>query len=613
MSTPSFKAVLFIGDTSVRAFRATKSGWETVEGEFTLENAAEQLQEVVQGENVLAVVSDLFCGHVQIALPNKKEQLSEEHLGQVLQEEYQIDLSAYEFASQRFAVGRQFVQVSVSGVEKELYQKITDLCWSMDPKKVWVMPFGWFVSVLKSVEPALLAVIEDAQHVHVSHHYLGVDDARQIELDQLAAYAQSRKEERKETHLLYAQSPKKLMSKVDKALNAIVAVHPLIPDAEGEPLVSVVNAVMQKGAETLHELLHFEPSQGSVVEAVKPMSVPEQAAVLEKALAEQDAPKSADELPKPVLPAAAVAASTLRAPHVPTVKDADLVGDEVVGDEVVGETEDQVEESVVETKSNVSPVVPEEEPVVSKESVQPVEELPEVEPEPTPVKRSIPSEPVRVIDEEDEAIATEPAVEGEDFGEPAQEESLGFLAQLQANKVGENNTLRYVEVKQKSQWKTAFLVFVVVFVVTALVGGGIFWSQQAKPPVQALLPASPTPTPSPVTEPSPEPVVEATPSGTLAAADKAKLKVIIYNATGINGLAGKVKSKLEAAGWKGVKTGNATGGSYSDAVFVSSKTAGAVDQIGADLGSAVKSTDAIKESGAEGYDVVIVLAENPLE
>lgn len=602
MSTPSFRTVVFFGEQNIQVFRSEKGQWEPVAGTFSLDAVSPDLVSMGENGNVLAVVSDAFAGHVQIALPNKKEQLAEEHLGQVLRDEYQIDLSAYEFASQRFAVGRQFVQVSVSGIEREVYQRIAQWCWQLAPKKVWLMPFGWFVSVLKSVEPALLAVVENAETIHVSHHYLGVDDARQISLEQLAAYAQSRKDERKETHLMYVQSPKKLMGKIDKALNAIVAVHPLLPDADGEPLIEVIQAVMEKGAETLHELLHFEPSQDvapviAEVLADEPAapeesapSAPEQMAELEEKLAHQAPPKSAEELPRPKLPLAPVAPLPL--PASPVLPKAE----EVVGDEVVGETA-QLENTELEAPTSERGSSPM--PVVS----EPVTDVSALEPEDTPV---VPPEREDVEDTREKPAETQSSSLEESGDE------LGFLAQLQVNRVSGGNSDRYVTVKQTGHWKTAIMVFLIVFTVTAIVGGAIFWSQQVQPSQQALIPADlpASPSPSPTLTPSPEPV--ASPAATLAREKKAELTVVIYNATGINGLAGKVKAKLEAAGWQDVKTGNATG-SYSDAVFASSKIEGAITQLTEDLGSEVKSVDSLSEANVSKYDVVIVLAENPLE
>jgi hypothetical protein len=563
-SVPTFRTVVFVGESSIQVFRPHKDTWRVWEEEFAHDSKpTKTLKEAVKGSNILLVVSDAYSGHVQLSLPNKKEQWADDRLAEVLQDEYQIDLSAYEFASQRFAVGRQFVQVSVSGIEKEAFARALAWVKQLSPKKLWVMPFGWFVSTLKSVEPALIAVVEDNDRVHASHHYLGVDDARQISLDQLAAYGESRKEERKETHLLYVQANKKLFDKIEKEVGESLAVHPLIAEFEGEAMEAVVNAVMDKGPDTLKELLHFEPTVDEVEEAVEeaaeaavempPLTAPEQAAILEEGLEKTEAPR-ADELPKPELPPApSEVLQALRAPEAPPMREEkveDIAIDEPVGDEIVGT------------------------PVVLEKPEEPRSHKMEVE---------------EVADKEDEA----------------------FLAQLQLAKVAPpvgSSDDRYIAVAPKAQWKTAVLVFLAVFFVTALVGGGIFWSQQDRPQTQALIPSStPSPSPSPVAEATPEPDVAASASAEL----KKGQKVIILNATGVAGLAGKVKTQLEKNGWVGVKTGNATGTSYADAIFVMADDASLAQVIGTDLGEEITPTSSLKETGTESYDIVIVLAKEP--
>lgn len=566
-SAPVFRTVIIFGESVIQVFRPHKDTWRVWEEEFSLDSVpSDTLIEAIKGANILAVVSDAFAGHVQLSLPNKKDQLSDQNLAEVLQEQYQIDLSSYEFASQRFAVGRQFVQVSVSGIEKDSFQKVLEWTRQLFPKKLWVMPFGWFVSTLKAVEPALIAVVEDSKRVHVSHHYLGVDDARQITLDQLVAYGESRKEERKETHLLYVQADKKLFEKVESMVGESLAVHPLISDAEGEVMEAVVNAVMDKGQETLKELLHFEPDLEEVASAEVPLSAPEQAAILEEGL-ENTPPPQAEELPKPTLPKPSVASATLVAPELPPYPYSE--GEVLDSGEIVGEVKEEEE------------VLPSPQPVTIEEVVEEVET----------------ATPVVTAKEIPEVVAQEP--EKEDI----------FLSQLQQSKVGagESKESRYVEVASKPQWKTAVLVFFIVFGLTAVIGGGIFWSQQSRPQEQALIPTStPSPSPEVIAEvPSPEPVAS------LSAEIKKEKKVIVLNATGIAGLAGKVKTKLEKAGWSGVKTGNAAGTSYADAIFVTSEDAELIEVVGTDLGDELTTAPTLKEPAGDGYDVVIVLAKEP--
>ena len=157
-----------------------------------------------------------LLGHLQFSQENKKSKLNEAAIKQLLEEEYDIDVEVYDLNWQSFTLSRQLVQLSVSGVEQEVLEKVRDWLVPTGAKKVWLMPFAWFISTLKSVDPALIAVLIDNE-IHVSHHYLGIDDARVLSQEDLPKYIQVRQKERKETHLLYVQSPSRKRKSIDKS------------------------------------------------------------------------------------------------------------------------------------------------------------------------------------------------------------------------------------------------------------------------------------------------------------------------------------------------------------------------------------------------------------
>lgn len=525
---PAFKTVVFFDEDAALVFVPDKKGWRQLEGSYSLDKLPDkQLQADIKDGSVLAVVSDAFCGHLQVVVPNKKESYSDENIGQILSEQH-IDLSVYEFASQRFPLGREEVQVSVSGIERDVYQKVEAWVSALGAKKFWVMPFGWFVSSLKPVEPALIAVVRTPERVLVSHHYLGVDDARTIPLADLRDYALARKEERKETHLVYIQADADLRRKTTKVMGEEMAVHSLLPEEGANALLAVIESVLAKGAETLGELLHFV---GEEPAASKPKKEP--APVAEEKSEEEavvlpvpDAP-SAEELPKPELPAAAEA---------------------------------------------IAP------PAVDE-----------------PAART-------VVEVEEEPVAPQPEVE---TAPPAPQ--LTVVSQLQGSEAIKDNTDRYLEVKQsQSRWKGPILVFLAVAIITGVVGGAVFWSRQVRPPGPPLLPPTTSVTPTP--EPTVSPVPTASPAAVLTNAQKRATSILVLNATGIPGLAGQVKSELAEDGWTNVKTGNAQG-SYEGATFVYTQKEELIPVLAKDLGFELKRATQVKESQAEDYSVVIILAE----
>lgn len=569
-SAPAFKTVVFIDQDVVRVFVEEKKTWKEIEGSRSLSTLPDKaLISAVGDGNVLAVVSDALCGHLQIVLPNKKEQYSDENVGKVLQAEHHIDLDVYEFASQRFPLGRENVQVSISGVEKDAYHQVESWITALGAKKFWVMPFGWFVASLKSVEPALIAVALSGEKVLVSHHYLGVDDARTIGLNDLLDYARARKEERKETHLLYIQAEPDLRRKATADMGDEVAVHPLLPDESVDPLLAVVSGVMEKGSETLNELLHFvgeerKPSE-AMAAAVEPEPEPKTKGKKTKAKSEEDAKE------EKVVAAVVADAEPMEDLPKPTPPVSTPI-------EVEPEAEKPVE--MEEKRSSARTVVEVEEDMPAKENLSPT---PDVSP----------------------SVSVEPSVES------SSEEvtpSSALVSQLQGEGVQRDNTDRYLEMPVKSSWKGPVLVFLAVALITGVVGGAVLWSRQVLTPGPALLPegeiVAPTPTPEPT--PSPEPIV--TESSQFSDAEKAEADILVLNATGIPGLAGKVKAKLAEAGWKSVKTGNAEG-TYDGATFVVTDNENLIPVLEEDLGVELKQASQLKESQAQEYAAVIILAE----
>ncbi len=539
-SAPAFKTVVFFDQDEVLVFVTAKKGWRQLAGTHSLSQLPDkEIIDAVKDGNVLAVVSDEACGHLQLIVPNKKEAYADENIGRLLGEQH-IDINVYEFASQRFPLGRDEIQVSVSGIEKEVYQKVERWVSALGSKKFWLLPFGWFVSALKSVEPALIAVILNPKRVLVSHHYLGVDDARVIPLADLRDYVLARKEERKETHLLYLQGAPDLRRETTKQMGEAMAVHTLLPDEGENALLAVVEAVMAKGGETLSELLHFVGEAESAEKATKTAKaeVVKTEVVQEELAPEVAAATSvsvAEELPKPELPTSV---------------------------------------------ENVEPVAPSESAartVVEVEEEPPVVVAPAVE---VPVVTELPA---------------------------ASEAPTDLVSQLHEGPVVKDNTDRYLEMPEKrSRWKGPILVFLAVTIITGVVGGAVFWSRQVRPPGPPLLPAAGQSTPTP--EPTPTATPTASPAAELSAAEKKQTSIVVLNATGVAGLAGKVKTKLAESGWTNVRTGNAEG-SYDGATFIYTAKEELIPILSKDLGVELKRAAQVKESSAADATVVIILAE----
>lgn len=115
---------------------------------------------------------------------------------------------------------------------------------------------------------------------------------------------------------------------------------------------------------------------------------------------------------------------------------------------------------------------------------------------------------------------------------------------------------------------------------------------------------SPSPLAATSSSPSPSPVVDT------SAVDKKKVKILIVNATGVSGKAGKVKSALADAGYANIATGNAKDTYTDTGVFILMTKENAALQQALQTDSKLTLTpgeDASTEDPKGAYDAIIVL------
>jgi len=630
-AAPRFRLVLLVENREIRLFSLAQKTWSEWKQPISLSEPvpAEILSEFA-GEPTLILVSDVHNGHLQIMQPNKKKNLETVVLTQLLEEEYDIDTAAYLLGWRNFAVSRDQVQISVSGVEQEIVRAATEWITPLQPKKLWAMPFAWFISVLKSVDPAFIAV-ENDDKLLLSHHYLGVDDARVLKLGEVEKYIATRQKERKETHLLYLQASEKTKAALEKKLASNeITIQSLLPDAKESPLLAAISAVLERGQSALSELLSFdlevpEMEMPVAAKAAAAAVVPEVAEVLaddedetgeeaemtepedETESVEETGDKTGADLPSvgglmppvpplapPVPPAGAAAAvSVAGAAASRSAASVEILEDE--DDAVFEASEPAVVEKPTSTKSQ---------PVEEAANLQPVKDI--------PIEVAAAATEIVAAQADAEAEAEESDTLVDSSPEP---ETKDVFSQLKGSGGGvhSSNGERYAPVEAKRSWKGPIIVFFVVVVLTALIGGAIFWSQQGTE-LMGGLPAStpsPVPTASPVSTPEPTATASASPApGTdTTEVDKEELTVLVVNATGVNGLAGRVSEALGTAGWDNVQAANATGTYEDGATYVTEGLdASVISALEEDLDRELTPGE-INESRANQFDIVIVLSD----
>lgn len=632
-AAPRFRLVLLVENREIRLFSLSQKAWAEWKQPIALSAPVPQeILEEFAGEPTLILVSDSHNGHLQIMQPNKKKNLETATLTHLLEEEYDIDTAAYLLGWRNFAVSRDQVQISVSGVEQEIVRAATEWITPLQPKKLWAMPFAWFISVLKSVDPAFIAV-ENDDTLLLSHHYLGVDDARVLKLGEVEKYIAMRQKERKETHLLYLQASEKTVATLEKKLAGNdITIQTLLPDAKQSPLLAAVSAVLERGQSALSELLSFDldvpemempmvakaAASVAVVEDVTANEPEEEITVLDEETAQEDEAETADVATDDLEEVSSVGG--LMPPVPPLVPPVPPAG---AGATAVGTAAGvAVGAAAIRSASSVEILEDEDDEEFSVESVD--------EEEPAPVKSSRPEpreevaniQPVRDIPVEVAAAATE-IVAAQDEAEELdtlvdsspEPVTQDVFSQLKGSGGGvhSQNGERYAPVEAKRSWKGPIIVFFVVVVLTALIGGAIFWSQQGTELMGGLPAASPTPvaTASPVITPEPTATASASPAPDIdtTEVDKEELTVLVVNATGVNGLAGRVSEALGTAGWDNVQAANATGTYEDGATYVTEGLdAAVITALEEDLDRELTPGE-INEPRASQFDIVIVLAD----
>ena len=169
---------------------------------------------------------------------------------------------------------------------------------------------------------------------------------------------------------------------------------------------------------------------------------------------------------------------------------------------------------------------------------------------------------------------------------------------------------------EKNMVKLIFIGLASFFVTIGLgigLGLGIMMVSNKKPASQTTIiePAVPSIAPSASTSATPTASVSATKTATKSATVTQTTKVLVVNATKVAGYAGKIATKLQTAGYSGVKTANAAG-TYEPGMYILQRQTSETEvaTLAKASGLQLKAASGIEtEDPKKLYDVVIVLAE----
>lgn len=513
-------------------------------------------------------------------------------------------------------------KVQLSALEKSLLAPIFPLAAERQLTIEAICPVSWTLKSLISLEPSLSAV-ELGGYIYIAQHYIGVEQSSFFASDDLSSISQMVKTLRgAEPNLqtLYLLTQPELRDQLKEKLIQKIPVQQLSEDIQVEGLPTHLKTAIEAAAKTL-DIEDFPVPRFTLAEAPAASSAPisaNQPAASDEQL---------DELPTPTLPPAsqpgiAILAESLAedekdqdptfaaAPALPTTASPITI------------TKTTVEIAELDPRDfNLAPADDElRRRDDNDEENRAVTTDPEFDTELTP------DHPTQFVDRQDTSSSHEEAdrddrplrrdqSDEEMFAEDDPVVSSARTAPVQAADAPRQRPVLRNRNSTGSMMKMIG-ISLAALVITVLVGVGAGFallqtSERNSALNQALTP-TPRPSAAPVVVASPSPAPSPTATAGAAVATIKTQRILVVNATGITGRAGRVKSSLTAAGYRNVDTGNATG-KYEKGNFVltAKSEPQAITQLQTDTkltltaGTQAKTT----EDAAGKYDIVLVINE----
>jgi hypothetical protein len=530
-------------------------------------------------------------------------------------------------------------KVQLSGLEKSILGPVYDVAQERKITIDAVCPLSWTLKSVISLEPSLSA-LELGKHIYVAQHYIGVDQSIFFSIDELGNVVESVKTLRgAEPNLqtLYLLTSPQTESELKGKLKQRIPLQQLAEDETSvEGLPAHIKTAIEAAAKTLDiedypvphftlekyeataekaevkeepETLKVEKEEAEPEIVSKPFSLESEdldepakdeetplptpkPRIVEETIEEKSTePISAPTLPSTTTPITAVSAAAAVTPAVTAPVEAKLPS-------IAEVPEEKLEEKMALPELPGTDVIPS---TVGTEKTQFVD------------KDSM------GINESQGAIMTDTdngdwlGGDGVESDEP--EETTAAPAASMATRSTASAVRTRSVIRNRSGSGSLFKMIGITLgalLITVAVGVGIGFvllkSSEKDAPVNQGL--APTPKASAVVQASPSPVATASASAAPVTIARDKTKILVVNASGVNGLAGKMKTNLTQAGYKTVDTANAKG-KYDKGFFALMKTANSELLAQLEKDSKVKVTAGTQDKSVEdpksAYDVVFVV------
>lgn len=652
---------------SIHSFRQINGAFLD-DDNFIAENV-EKLVAKIEPEEYHLILPDFLFTNTIVQVQETSESKATQYIKETLLPNIEISPDTHEIDISVLTQHQGKFKIQLSALEKEVLDPIVR---SARPHQVMikgVSPVSWTIKSVISLEPSI-SVIQVGSMLYSALHYIGVDQTTSTSVDELENVIETIKTLKggePSIQTVYLLTNALVEEKLKDTLSGTLPIQQLATFKEDETqMPSYVKQIIESGMKTLDisdfpvprfalpatpvssTLAITEEVKGADVEEVSTTDLPaptpaptieddetdEEADELlwdtddeEDETAESDssaktpeleageesealpAPTEPPSLPSPTPVGTVAAAATTAITEVASVSAVTVAttSESTPADATVDQTPDEKDQPSVE-------------PVTERVTVTEVTtEKTEVKTEPSPTA-PVENDQDRMLSQftataaapvATTSSAVKPPVPPAET--PTPRPSLNTDSATSKTVTSSKNSGIIKNRNSVSPMLRMIFITLAVFAVTVAVGVGIglgvlSFSKKDDFPESPVVSPSTTPAPSSTPSLTPSPTASASAQ---TSAQKAALKILVVNATTIPGHAGKTKTALESAGYKGVAAGNAKG-EYEAGTYVLLKDAnsGLASTLSTDskLDLTVKEGIAVEDPRGQ-YDAVIVLAE----
>lgn len=632
---------------SIHSFRQINGNFID-ENEFIVENVTKLIHKIDTDEYHLILPDFLFTNTI-IDIKETKESAVKAYLKEKLLPSLDLSADTHEIDTFILTQHGGKSKVQLSAIEKSLLEPIKTAAEAQKIMINQISPLSWTIKSAVSLEPSL-STIQMGEMLYLALHYIGVDQTISFPLTETANIIETVKTLKgaePNIQTMYLLTNAVVEQQIKEHLSGTLPIQQLTnltDETEGIP--SFIKQIILSGARTL-DIQEMQIPRFPLMAQTKAKHNSISPAAAAQSVAEiGEEPETESELPPPTLPnlplkseskpelkispedldatLPTIAKPTLAKSALPTVS----IEDEE--DDFELDTEDEVGEpkEVTPPEPTIAPVVS-----LSAEPVDPFALAPLKADEPktdepktaaplfsrppvAPKPELVPAAPLILpskyqVTLTDDMKATMPLMNSaelaqtDEVGEESVDEKPLTESAPTGRKVIKNNNDAGALLK-------IILITLGALVTTVAVGVGIGFGllklSEKNSPTEVATTVKVSPSVAPVATVLPSPTPIASPAATL---NKATFKILVVNATGIAGRAGKVKTSLSTAGYKAVSTGNASGTYTTKGNFllIDPKNASYLSVLTTDsnLTLSIPTTTKISEDPKQAYDAVIVV------